>query len=322
MLATSLWMTMAMAVAADAKAAVSTSDAVIPVCHIVSLERQEVPGADAGVLTQMVAKEGMRVTKGMELGRVDDRESRAQLNIKQFELEAADQEANSDVGIRYQAKTADVAEAFWEKLKQANRGAKGAVSDIEVQRAKLEWDKAKLGIEKETEQNLSNKLTAKAKKAEVEAAKVVVNRRILVAPFDGVVLKISKHPGEWVAPGEPVVEIVRVDRLSIRGGLVADQWLPSDIDGRDVTVEVALPRGRIEKVPGKVVFVSPVVSGGKLDVWAEIDTPMEKDGRPLVPAGLTAMMTIHVSKPAKVADAHPPAAAPRGAPSGKATTKK
>jgi multidrug resistance efflux pump len=298
MFASSLWMTVAMAVAADAKAvAAPAADAVIPVCQIVSLERQEVPGADAGILIEMVAKEGMKVTKGMKLGRVDDRESSAQLNIKQFEYEAAQQEADSDIGIRYQDATAKVAEAFWEKLRQANRGAKGAVSDIEIQRAKLEWDKALLGIEKETEQNLSNKLTAKAKKAEVEAAKVVVNRRVLVAPFDGVVLKISKHPGEWVAPGEPVIEIVRVDRLSIRGHLVADRWLPSDIDGRDVTVEVALPRGRIEKVPGKVVFVSPVVSGGKLDVWAEIDTPMERDGRPLVPAGLTAIMTIHVTKP-------------------------
>ena len=57
-----------------------------------------------------------------------------------------------------------------------------------------------------------------------------------------------------------------------------------------------LPRDRVVKVPGKIVFVSPVVApGDELPVWAEIDTPME-DGRPLVRAGLKAKMTVHVNE--------------------------
>ena len=108
-----------------------------------------------------------------------------------------------------------------------------------------------LGIEKAKEEHDAAGLTAKAKAAEAKAAEIGVERRILRAPFDGVVLKVKKHVGEWVAAGEPVVEIIRVDRLSIRGGLHADQWPPADIEGRKVTVEVLLPRGRVEKVPGK-----------------------------------------------------------------------
>jgi len=154
-------------------------------------------------------------------------------------------------------------------------------------------------------------LTAKAKAAEAKAAEIGVERRILRAPFSGVVLKVKKHVGEWVAAGEPVVEVIRVDRLSIRGGLQADQWPPADIEGKKVTVEVLLPRGRVEKVPGQVVFVSPQVVNGKLEVWAEIDIPTEKDGRPLVPAGLTAKMTIHVSQPV-AAPAKPVAATAPG----------
>jgi len=268
----------------------------------------------------MAVKEGMRIAKGAELGRVDDREAKAQLRVKQLESDVAEQEAKSDIAIRFQEASADVAHAFWEKLMLANKGAKGAVSDIEIQRAKLEWEKAKLGIEKEREQNISNKLTALAKKAEVGAAEVVVNRRVLQAPFDGIVTFVHKHPGEWVAVGEPVVEMVRVDRLGVRGSLDAQEWAAADVDGRKVTVEFNLPRGRVEKVTGKVVFVNPTVVNGKLNVWAEIETPMDKQGRPAVPAGMTAAMTVHTGQPAQVEAK--PVSAPRAAPAARPKTNR
>jgi multidrug resistance efflux pump len=314
-----LGMALALALGADGAAA-PAGEANIPVAQVVSIDRQDVPGSDPGVLVSMAVKEGMRVAQGAELGRVDDREAKAQLLVKKLESDVAEQEANSDIAIRFQEASALVAQAFWEKLTLANKGAKGAVSDIEIQRAKLEWKKAELGIEKEKEQNISNKLTAKAKKAEVGAAEVVVDRRVLRAPFDGIVTFVHKHPGEWVALGEPVVEMVRVDRLGVRGSLDAQEWGAADVDGRKVTVEFNLPRGRIEKVTGKVVFVSPVVVNGKLNVWAEIETPMDKQGRPAVPAGMTAAMTVHTSQPAQVEAK--PVSAPRPAPASRSTTKR
>lgn len=310
---------LAMTLGADGAAA-PAGEANIPVAQVVSIDRQDVPGSDPGVLVSMAVKEGMRIAKGAELGRVDDREAKAQLLVKQLESDVAEQEANSDIGIRFQKATADVAWAAWKKLEKANEGASKAVSDIEIQRAKLDWEKAKLGIEKEKEQNISNKLTAKAKKAEVGAAEVVVNRRVLAAPFDGIVTFVHKHPGEWVAVGEPVVEMVRVDRLGVRGSLDAQEWAAADVDGRKVTVEFNLPRGRVEKVTGKVVFVSPVVVNGKLNVWAEIETPMDKQGRPAVPAGMTAAMTVHTGQPAQVEAK--PVSAPRTAPAARPTTNR
>jgi len=310
MFANSLALTIALALGADgARGTQSAGEAVIPVCEVVSIEQQEVPGADPGVLVEMLVKEGMKVTKNQELGRVDDREAKAELIVKQLNSEAADQEAKSDIGVLFATATADVNYTAWKKLEKANEGAKGAIADIDILKTKLEWEKATLQIKKAKEDHVAAGLTAKAKAAEAKAAEIGVERRILRAPFNGVVLQVKKHIGEWVSAGEPVVEIIRVDRLSIRGGLPADQWPPADIEGRKVTVEVLLPRGRVEKVPGQVVYVSPRVTGGKLDVWAEIDIPVEKDGRPLVPAGLTAKMTIHVNQPV-AAPARPVAAAP------------
>ena len=187
--------------------------------------------------------------------------------------------------------------ARYEKIFAANKNLAGAVSQIEIMRAKYDWDKAKLGVKKNEEENVINKATAKAKFAEAEAARMAYERRTLKAPFDGVVVDIIVKEGGWVAPGDPVVQIVRVDRLRVHGELDASRWGRADIDGKNVTVEVTLPKGRVVKIPGKVVFVSPIIGvGSKLPVRAEIDTPME-NGVPLVAAGMDARMTIHVNEP-------------------------
>ncbi len=160
----------------------------------------------------------------------------------------------------------------------------------------MELKKSELAIEQTKEKQIEAQLTARAKKAEVGAAQVALDRRILKAPFDGVVTALKKKPGEWISPGEPVVQIVGIKRLRVMGNLDAAQWGPDDVAGRNVTVEVSLPRGRTVKVPGRVTYVSPVVTLGHLPVWAEIEAPMD-GGLPTVRAGLKASMTIHVSQP-------------------------
>ncbi len=133
---------------------------------------------------------------------------------------------------------------------------------------------------------------------------MVLERRRIVAPFDGVVSMTFLQEGEWVQPGDPVLQLVAVDTLRVSGRVDSDAWSRGEIENRKVTVEVQLPRGRVLKVPGKIVYVSPVVDvGSVLPVAAEIETPME-NGRPLIYAGMHGRMTIHTNQPA-VADTRP-----------------
>jgi multidrug resistance efflux pump len=265
-------------------------------CVIASIDDQEVPGTDPGRLTELKVHEGTQVTQGMELGVIDESEAKAARDIKQFEFETALQAAKSDVDIRHAKAAADVADANLKFLEDANRRAQGTISMIEILRAQLELKKSKLATEQTQEKQIEARLTAKAKNAEKEAAQIALERRILRAPFDGVVTAINKKPGEWVAAGDPVMRIIGVKRLRVSGNVDATQWGPTDLEGRSVTVTIALPRGRSVNVPGKVTFVSPVVLAKKLSVYAEIETPMENDV-PLVQAGLAGSMTIHVNSP-------------------------
>lgn len=293
-----LAMSVALAAGDTPEDSAGVNDPILDKCEIVSIEDQDVPGSEAGVLASLEAKEGMLVTKDMVIGKIDTREAEAIRMIKEYDYKVAAQKAKSNVEIRVAEKASAVSQKAYEMNLEANKASKNTVTKLELMKLKLEWEKADLTVEKYQEDNIEAKLTAQAKQAELNAADIAISRRTLRAPFDGVVVKVYRHPGEWVAPGEPVVRIVRVDRLRVHGNLDARKYGPGDVDGRRVDVEVTLPRGRSVTVPGKVVFVSPVVGvGQKLPVFVEIDCPMENDV-PVVRAGLEARMTIHVKEPA------------------------
>ncbi len=308
MVAASVVLGLALVLAVPSAASAQEGNPVVPNCELISIEDLQVPASEAGVLESLKVKEGSRVTKGMELGRIDDREIQAQLSVKKLEYEAAKQEADSDIQVRYAAKESDVNKTQYHKLLKANETTKSAVAEIDVIKAKFEWEKSKLNIEKAQEKHATDGLTAQSKKAEVEAAEVAVDRRILKAPFPGTVVKVYRNVGEWASPGDGIVRIVRIDRLRVGANLDATKWTPSELENRKVTVEVKLTRDRPPvKVQGQVVYVSPVVQAGQvMEVLAEIETPMDDQGRPLVRAGLQAEMTIHVDQPPIAADKQPP----------------
>jgi HlyD family secretion protein len=51
--------------------------------------------------------------------------------------------------------------------------------------------------------------------AQLAAAKAAIADRELVAPFDGVISAVHVNPGEWVAPGSPVLLVGDLDHLQV-----------------------------------------------------------------------------------------------------------
>ena len=70
-----------------------------------------------------------------------------------------------------------MAKSAYKRIKQANEGVVKAISEIEEERAKLEWEKAVAGVDKAKEKHASDELKAQAKKAEFNAAKVAVENK-------------------------------------------------------------------------------------------------------------------------------------------------
>ena len=274
-------------------------DVVVNNC-LVSLTNKDVsiPALEPGPIVALEAKEGMQVKAGMRLGRIDDREANVQWRVKDFEYQAAEAQAKTDINIRFAHASTAVSKAEWEVSEEANRISPKSMTKVDINRLKLTHEKSKLQIEQAQVENQKDAFTAQIKGAEKDAAELAIKRRLLIAPFDGVVVHVYHHVGESDSPGDAVLRIVHLEHLQIEGFLNAADYSPNEVDGCAVSVDVQLGRGGHEKVPGKIVFVSPLVqAGGEYRVFAEVKNRTVEGtagGHWLLRPGLSATMTIHL----------------------------
>jgi multidrug efflux pump subunit AcrA (membrane-fusion protein) len=269
-------------------------------CVITLIQEANVPARQAGVLAWIEGRPGMEVQAGAPLAQVDDREAKSQRKVAEFAFRSAELKATNDVNIRYAQASENVAREEYVQAVEANRKVPGAVTLTEVNRLKFSYDRAKYQQEQASMDFQIAGIDAQGAQAQFEAHELNVSLRRIEAPFDGIVVQVHRHAGEWVGPGDPVMRLVRMNRLRVEGFVNAADFTPDDVSERPVTVAVRLPRGRVEQFESTLSFVSPVVeASGEFRVWADIDNRKES-GQWVLRPGLTAEMTVRVgAAPAK-----------------------
>lgn len=268
-------------------------EAHMPHCLISLIDEAQVPAEEQGVLTALDVREGANVRTGQPLAQIDDREARIGYQIAVLEFNQADEEANNDVDIRFYMASEAVAHLDYEEVVDANKRNPGTFSPAEVRRYELQWKKAKAQVEQGTWNKKLAGLARDAKRARVDAAKMAVDIRQIDSPLDGIVYEVFKHQGEWVQPGEPIVRVVRMDRLRVEGFLRSHEFAPQEINGREATVTVKLTRGETIQLKSRISFVSPLVepTSGEYRVSADIAN-VPRGGFWVISPGLAAEMTI------------------------------
>jgi multidrug resistance efflux pump len=292
-------------------AAATPGIATIESCSVTPLTKDGeafVPAQEAGVIVGIDVDELKQVNKGEVMVRIDDAMVQKQLANATAEWQAAKQKADSDIDIRVAEAAAKTAKVEYDRNLAANqgtpgiagsagvagvpalKGVPGAVSPVEVSHSEYQWQHAVLAIEQYKNERIVNGFTKDAKRAEMESAQEAINRREVRAPFAGVVQKITPHLGEWVKPGDPVVRLIRMDRLKVEGYLKVADYNPGDVMSKKVNVKVVLAGGREVSAPGQIVYVDPEVKSlREYMVRAEVDN---KDG--LLRPGLPAKMEIQL----------------------------
>jgi multidrug efflux pump subunit AcrA (membrane-fusion protein) len=254
----------------------------------------KLPGKEPGVLVQLAVKEGDHVKEGQVIGKIDDSEPQMQLKAAKAAYAAAYNKWKDDVEIRYSKAAADVAKAEYETLVQSNRLAEKAVPESDLRKAKLEWDKSILGGEKSIHDQELAKYEALSKQAESDAAQLAIERRVVKAPFDGVVEEIKRHQDEWVQPGDTILHLLRMDVLHVEGDIEAAKHDPHEIQGCEVAVDVEMARGRKASFKGRIIKVSSIIQAhGVFHVRAEIINQQDH-GNWLLRDGMPAVMAIHL----------------------------
>ncbi len=262
------------------------------------LEEREVPAPEPGQLLSVEFREGDYVDKGTLLGTIDDRDAQAQRDVVQFELDAAQAEADNDVNIRFARESRNVAKFEYLRAYNANKKAPGAVSDSELAQLYFQHSRAKLQIEQAEHELEVAKLTARAGQARLKQAELAIERRQITAPISGMIVTVFNKNGDWVEQGEPVMHIVFLERLLVKGRIDSRAYSYSELIDRPVTAELELARGRREQFTGKIVFANPQINDSlTFEVWAEVDNRME-NGHWLLEPGREGLLTIDVGNAA------------------------
>jgi RND family efflux transporter MFP subunit len=250
-----------------------------------------------GLITQLNVKQGDHVKKGDVLALIDDKRAQAGLHVAQYAYIAADERAKDEIEKQYADLSAEVAKKAYESALDARSRVATAISDIELDKLRLEWQRGELQGDKN---------------AELELAKVELTRRTITAAFDGQIQELLIQQSEWVNPGDPILQLVNFDTMWVETMIDAAKYDPAELHHRPATVLVSLARGRRASVTGKVVFVSqsllespdPTAYGPQYLVRVEIQNVREGDFW-LVRPGMPAALTIHTDQPPVAADPAP-----------------
>jgi multidrug efflux pump subunit AcrA (membrane-fusion protein) len=237
------------------------------------IDQVEIPARDNGLLKELLVREGRLVQEGDLLGRLDDRQPRIALQRAEQELKLATRKATNDVAIRGAVKAQEVAQTELKRAADAKKAFNQSVSQAEIDALQLKAEKATLDIEQAREDQELARITMGVKQTEVEDAKAVLEQRMVVAPWSGMVVQVHSRVGDWLQTGDKVARLVRLDRLRIEAFLQPSDLAQVQVDS---PVQFAVTLGKqVVDFDGSVVFVSPEVDpvNGQIRIWAEIDNP-------------------------------------------------
>jgi multidrug efflux pump subunit AcrA (membrane-fusion protein) len=267
-------------------------------CVVSQIEHAQLPAQEPGKLTQLDVKDGDIVAEGDVLGKIDDTDALVRKKAAQFKWEVEHEKATNDALVRLQAKLIELYKAEYEQSLAINKRSPGTISESELRVQRVRWEKAVLDAVVEDMNFKIAGLQENVAKAEAEAVENELDRRVLKAPYDGVVVRLMKQRAEWVREGDVVLWMVRMDRLRIEGFVNADEVSPHEVFNAPVEITVDLVGTTEETINAEISFVSPIVeSNGDYRVWAEVENPKGKGDYPwLLRPGIEAKMVITPNK--------------------------
>tara|TARA_R110002049_G_scaffold27321_2_gene94237 strand:- start:447560 stop:448927 length:1368 start_codon:yes stop_codon:yes gene_type:complete len=140
-----------------------------------------------------------------------------------------------------------------------------SIHKLNIQRSEIELSRA------ESDKHIAQ-LQVTGSKHAADLASLAAKRHWITSPMDGTVAEVYLHAGEWVETGQPVMRLVRLDRLRAEGFVTADQ-LALLRNAGSVEVSIDLAKGKKTKRDAHIVFISPEIDSVNNEVrfWVEFD---------------------------------------------------
>lgn len=260
-------------------------------CKIKNISEAEIPAEDAGVLDVIDFREGQYIEKGQLLASINKKDAELAAKIAASEYEAARKTAESTMSIEYAAKSYEVAKADYEASISANNTSPNTVTKQQMRSQKLQAERSVMQAKMALQEAKIARLDAIAKFNTYQRAQAAIDRRDVISPLNGEVVKKFKHQGEWVQPGESVLRVVQMDRLWVEGDIDGTKYARHTVMGSTAKITVKLTGGEERFFEGKVVYASSMIESNEFTIRVEIENQKE-NGYWILSPGLDAKMEI------------------------------
>ncbi len=222
-------------------------------CSVAFIDDIELPALENGQIKELSVKEGDAVQAGQVIGQIDDElilsmDKQAQLKLANSEQKSLDATslwaAENEIGLK---------RAAYNRIKELHQTGSKSASELEMAMFEL-----KLALLKKTAAEKAIEVAKgeyQIEMAILQEAKIHLRRHALSVNFNGYVIEIFKHPQEWVAAGEKVIRIARLDQVYVSSSVDTSVANPHELMNRPVTVVAQLARGATETFQGKIVSV-------------------------------------------------------------------
>ncbi len=210
---------------------------------------------ETGAIAKLSVEEGQAVSAGDVIASLDTR-------VQELQLEIANQTANNSSQLVAAEATLQKRRTVAQRLREL--ASKGHARDSELIRAELELSIAEAQL-------LSAREEKAVREIEQRRAQVLLDRRRINAPFDGMIAKLHRQEGEFISPLKPeIATLVQVDRLLATFMVPSSQVDQFEVGG---TLEIELENGRVVK--GEVYRVGVVTDAqsGTVELKLVIENP-------------------------------------------------
>ncbi|MFZ0033959.1 MAG: efflux RND transporter periplasmic adaptor subunit [Sedimentisphaerales bacterium] len=220
----------------------------------------------SGRIAHIFVDQGDKVVNGQKFLTLDDEDLRQQVEMAKEELSVA--QAGVEMAVS-QIKSAEATEKQTKTSfdRQSKLVSSGAVSTDAFEKAQQQLEIAQAGLSQAQSAKIeAEKLVAKAE-ASLQFAQAQLAYTVVCAPFDGLIVKRNRDPGDVVVPGSMVLEMISLDELWISAWL--DETLLSRLKVGQPAKIVFRSAPEVE-LPGKVARISPQADSETREVLVDV----------------------------------------------------
>lgn len=261
-------------------------------CEVQFLEEVEVPALSSGVLQVVRCKENQEVARGGLLAELDESLLLIRRQTAKLERDAAAAKLADDVELQFALAAQRESEAELLSNKTLAEKNPGVVTETLLRRLRIASERASLEVEQARKGRKLAEISLAIRSAELQLIDQQLDRLRIVAPIEGIVREVQRKSGEWVAEGQPIAKVARMDRLRIDAFVSSSLLAVNQRVGARIAVrwkseqQERVSHGRISS------FDPQVYAGGRLRCHAEVDNEREGGEWKLLP-GMEVRMTIY-----------------------------